>query len=179
MSSPDSEKKYIVNLYAAFGVTLVLCFVPSITVALVALVFILGVLVAAYIMKGRAAPESLTENHMIFIIRTIGIASLISLITLAVGSAFMLQGIDYTTFAPCGDALAAKGASYLETAGVQEIYALITPCLNSFIEANMRLLLLTSMIVAVPVILYVLVRYVRGLSRALKGYRIAHPHGWF
>lgn len=178
MTGPHTEKTTVLALYAAFGVSMILCLIPSVVMGVVSLLFIIGVLIAAYAIRRRAAAESLTENHATFIIRTIWIASLISVVTLAAGSAVMLEGIDYSPFSPCAETLAGKGTAALESAGFREIYAAAEPCMHGFITTNLRLLTLTSAIVAVPVILYILIRYLRGFSRALKGYRIAKPEGW-
>ncbi|MCD8497222.1 MAG: hypothetical protein LRZ85_03555 [Alphaproteobacteria bacterium] len=129
-------------------------------------------------MRKTAEAESLTENHTTFIIRTIWIATLISVLSLTAGSAYMLPQIDYTAFAPCAESLATKGPEFAQNASFEEVYAAAQPCMHLFIDVNLRLLTITALIVALPIIFYLIFRYVRGLSRAAKGYRIANPRSW-
>lgn len=178
MTQDSYEKKHVLNLYAAFGVSLLVSLVPSVIVALISLAFIIGVLGAAYVLRKRAAPESLMENHALYIIRTIWIATALSLVTLAAGSAYMLPNIDYSAFGTCAAGLAQKGQDYAQTAGFMEIYVAAEPCMKPFLDMNLRLFIITALIAALPVVLYFVIRFVRGLSRAVKGYRIANPKGW-
>lgn len=167
----NTDKRQVLNLYALFGVSLLLSLVPSTAVALISLIFLIGVFAYAYRLRARASSESLTENHAAFIIRTIWIATLLSIITLSAGSIYMIPNIDYAAFGPCQENLT-------NSEGFLDIYAAAFPCINIFIEANLRLLTITALIVALPVVIYLIVRYVRGLSRAIKGYRISNPKSW-
>lgn len=175
----DPDKKRVLNLYAAFGVSLLLTLVPSLLISFVALVFVVGVLIGAYMMRRASEVESLAENHCTYVIRTLWISALISLITLFAGSAFMLGGIDYAPFEPCANAMAQKGAEFAQNASYEEVYALAEPCMNAFIDFNMSLLMTTALITAGPVLIYLGYRYGKGLLRALKGYRMANPKAWF
>lgn len=178
MTEGSKERRQVINLYAAFGVALILSLVPSVAVALIALLFITGVLVAAYYLRRKAAEESLLENHTIFIIRTIWISALISVVTIAAGSAYMIPRIDHVAFGPCANALAQKGPEYAQTASFEEVYKAAEPCMEAFLDMNYRLMMGTAIMMALPIIFYLLFRYGRGLSRAIKGYRIANPKGW-
>lgn len=173
------EKRSVLNLYAALGVSLALTLVPSGIVGLVATIFLIAVLIAAYILRRRYEAEGLAENHMTYIIRTLWISALFSLITLTIGSTYLLNGIDYASFQPCANALAEKGIEFAETATFQEMYALTSPCMDDFIDDNFRRLTIAALITALPILLYMVIRYMRGLSRALRGYRVASPKAWF
>jgi uncharacterized membrane protein len=179
MSDDTKDKRAILNLYAAFGVTLVLSVVPSVTAALVSLVFFVGVVGVAFRFLKAAEPESLMENHATFILRTIGISTLFSLITLTAGIIYMIPSIDYSAFEPCANALTQKGESYAQSASFTDVYASAEPCMEDFIDMNLRILTIAALIAAVPVVPYLLMRYARGLSRAVKGYRLANPKSWF
>lgn len=174
----DPDKKRVLNLYAAFGVSILLMLVPSLMISFVALVFALGVLVGAYSMRKNAATESLAENHCTYIIRTLWITALFSLVTLFAGSVYMLSGIDYSAFEPCANAMAQRGVQFVQNATYEEVYALAAPCMNAFIDFNMGLLTITVLITAVPVLIYLGYRYLKGLMRAIKGYRMADPKSW-
>jgi uncharacterized membrane protein len=43
----------------------------------------------------------------------------------------------------------------------------------------MNLLITAGVITILPGLVYFAVRFVRGLSRAIKGYRLAKPKAWF
>ncbi|MEZ5814908.1 MAG: hypothetical protein R3E13_09380 [Alphaproteobacteria bacterium] len=179
MGEQPTGQKYILNLYAAFGVSLILAVLPFMAAAFLSLVFFMGVLIGAYALRKRAGDCSLSENHATFIIRTLWISAFLSLVTTVAATAYMMSGIDYSTFEPCANSLAHKGPTWVESAGTMEIYAVIEPCIESFISFNKALLTNALLIAGGPVILYMAYRMVKGLSRAVKGYRLSDPKGWF
>lgn len=175
----DPEKKQILNMYAAFGISLILSLVPSGMAALVSLIFMVGVLIAAYVIRSKVEEHGLAGNHCTFMIRTIWIGSLFSLITIGLASLFMIPRIDYASFQPCAEAMASKGTEFLASATQAEIMALSEPCLDSFMSANWNTFTIAAIFGVGPILIYFVVRFVRGLSRATKGYRIADPKAWF
>ena len=185
MAHRDPDHKKIINLYAALGAGLALTLVPMALAAGVSLLFITGVLIAAYMMRGRAAGSSLLENHATYIIRTIWIGSLFSMICIIAGSAYMHYNLDFTPLQACADDAAAllAGMTNTDMAAMEafgnDLLARLQPCLEGFLTANKTVLYTATVIAAVPILLYFSIRYVRGLSRAVKGYRIAKPLGWF
>ncbi|MCB1721080.1 MAG: hypothetical protein H6860_06225 [Rhodospirillales bacterium] len=177
---PQSHgRKSVLNLYAALGASLILSVLPSVTAAGLSLVFFLGVLIAAYHMRRKVEEHSLIENHATFIIRTLWIGALFSLFTMGLATAHMMSGIDYTPFDACAQALASKGALWIESARMMEVYGLIEPCVEGFILGNKVLFINSVVIAGAPVVLYMTYRLIKGLSRASKGYRLAKPKGWF
>lgn len=178
-SQDDPEKKKVLNLYAAFGISLILSLVPNQMAALVSTLFMLGVLIAAYMMRRNVEIHGLAGNHCTYIIRTIWIGALFSLITIAITSLFMLPRIDYSDFQPCADAMAEKGAEYISNASQAEIMALSEPCMDNFIASNWDTFTLFALFGIGPILLYFIIRFVRGLGRATKGYRLADPKAWF
>ena len=173
------QRKTILNLDAAFAVSLVLTTIPHGIIAIVALVFMIGVLVASYIIRAKAEPESLIQNHTTYIIRTIWIGSGLAAITTTIGGLIMMNDINYDPFSPCANNLAAQGVEFAANATYTQIWDLASPCFDIFIQANMQPLITAGIITIVPVLIYFAVRFVRGLSRAIKGYRIANPRVWF
>ena len=175
----DPTKQEVTNLYAALGVGLVLSLVPHSIVTLVSLVFMLGVLGSAYSKRKKAAPDSLLENHATYIIRTIWIGTLFSVITISLAGLYMMNDIDYSAFQPCAKEFGRKGASFAANASFHDIWIASEPCYNNFINENFSLLTHSAIIAAGPVIIYFGYRYAKGLTRAMKGYRIMNPTGWF
>ncbi len=178
MDAQPENQKFILNLYAAFGVSLILSVLPSMPAAILSLVFFVGVLVAAYALRKRTEEHSLGENHATYIIRTLWISAFISLATTAIATAYMINGIDYSTFEPCANNLANKGTAWMENAGTMEVYAIIQPCVESFISFNKTLLMNSVIIAGGPIIIYMAYRMAKGLSRAMKGYRLSNPKSW-
>ncbi len=180
---PDHRK--IINLYAALGAGLALTLVPMALAAGVSLLFITGVLIAAYVMRGRTESGSLLENHATYIIRTIWVGSLFSMICVIAGSAYMHYNLNFLPLETCANDAAAllTGMTNADMAAMEafgaDLMARMKPCLKGFLTANKTVLYTATVIAAVPILLYFAVRYVRGLSRAVKGYRIAKPLGWF
>jgi len=178
MSETPKEQKSILNLYAVFGVSLILSVLPNIAAAILSLVFFVGVLIAAYAIRKKNEEHSLGENHATYIIRTLWISAFISLITTAIATGYMMNGIDYSTFEPCANTLANKGVAWMESAGTMAVYAVIEPCVESFIGFNKTLLMNSVIIAGGPIIIYMAYRMVKGLSRAMRGYRISSPKSW-
>lgn len=178
-SPHDPHRKAVLNLYAAFAVSLILSLMPHGIIALLALLFMIGVLITAYIVRARAETDTLAENHATYIIRTIWIGSLLAAITTTIGGIIMLTDIDYGPFAPCADQLAAQGMDFAANATYAQVWELASPCFDPFINANLNILIIAGSITILPILTYFAVRFVRGLSRAIKGYRLAQPRAWF
>ena len=172
------EQKPLLNLYAAFGVSLILSVLPYMSAAILSLVFFVGVLIGAYAMRKNSEEFSLMENHTTFMIRTLWIAALLSLITTGVATAYMLGGIDYSTFEPCAQTLANKGTAWIEHAGMMAVYGVIEPCVENFLDFNHTVLMNSLIIAGGPPILYMVYRMAKGLGRAMKGYRLSNPKSW-
>ena len=71
------------------------------------------------------------------------------------------------------------GIDYNGVGCVQEVYALVEPCVGIFIDSNKTLLMNSVLIAGGPLILYMAYRMVKGLTRAMKGYRLTNSKTWF
>ena len=174
----DPNQRKILRLYAAFGAALVLSVVPFILAALLSMILIFGVLIAAYILRTDTTPGSLVENHMTFIIRTIWIGSFLALLTMTAGSIYLFQTIDNTPLDPCLQPLLdiRSGQTLIDPYAV---FNILRGCFDNYWVANIKTFIISGSIAAGPVLLYFIVRYARGLARAMDGYRVANPHFWF
>jgi uncharacterized membrane protein len=175
---PDPDQKKVIQLYAAFGAGLLLAVVPFFMAAFFSLIFIFGVLIAAYLMRPGISPESLIHNHATFIIRTIWIGSFIGMLTIVTGSIYLFYALDNTPLDPCIQQFMALGPETLlgDLKGMQGIFY---GCYKEYASRNFMAFIISAAIAGIPVLLYFIVRYARGLSRALNGYRIAKPEAWF
>jgi uncharacterized membrane protein len=172
-------RKSVVNLYAIFGVSIILSILPFASAAFLSLVFFVIVLVCAYRVRKSATEHAFGHSHAVFIIRTIWISGLFALVTTAVASAYMLSGINYAPFESCSNALVEKGVAWIEAAGMKEVYTLIQPCIHDFFNINKTLIINAVIIAGGPVLIYMGYRFYKGLNRAIKGYMLAENKDWF
>ena len=181
MTSKDQielEKTKVLQVYAIFGAALVLSVVPTIWGAVLSLIFGIGILVLAYYTRRKSEHGSLTENHMTYIIRTIWIGSAVALIFLTAGSLYLFFLVDNTPLLPCANNLLglAQDPTSMTTESLKAIFA---PCADGYLGLNFKVFIMSAVIVAVPVLIYFIARFIEGVSRAFKGYRLANPHKWF
>ncbi len=178
-TSKNPEVKSIIRIYGAFVASLLMSFVPDPVFAVIAAVFFTGVLAAAYLVRRKAEPESLTENHMTWIIRTIWIVCLFSLATIAAGGVYLWTQVDYSAIQPCaetaGDLVMARNGNI----EARELVAIMEPCKRAFLDDNRIALIIATITAAFPLVLYLILRLTKGISRASKGYRLANPKEWF
>lgn len=177
MDTPDIEQKKIIRLYAAFGAGLAMSFAPFLVAALVSAALLIGVLFIAYVLRTDAEQGSLTENHATFIIRTIWIGSFFTLITLSIASIYLFKVLNNAPLQPCVDQI-------LSMAGPAAIESFVmnfmgTKCWADYWQTNLMAFIVAFVITAAPVVVYFVVRYVRGVTRAMRGYRVANPKAWF
>lgn len=176
----DPDRRKAVQLYSVFGVSLVLMLVPNVFAAVLSLLFLLGVLIAAYMMRGNG--ESLAGNHAGFIIRTIWISGFFAILTLIAASLYMLPNIDHTLLDPCMQNITFHAERLLQNpdtmATIAEMESMLRPCIHDFIQSNYTVFGISLLIAAGPIVLYLIVRFTRGLARAARGYRVSHPKSW-
>ncbi len=176
MNEKTGESTIVLRMYAAFSASLVMTFIPMAIFAGLAMVLFIGVLMAAYHLRDKAGDGGLVENHMTFIIRTIWIVSLFGVFTILAGTAYLIPLIDYAPMDPCMYKLMNALDMYGDLAAMEK---LCEPDIRAFITANMNALITATVISGGPLVIYLVYRLAKGLSRALKGYRIQDPKGWF
>lgn len=176
MDTPDIEQKKIIRVYAALGAGLALSFAPFMVAALISAALLIGVLFMAYVLRTDSEQGSLTENHATFIIRTIWIGSLFTLITLSIASIYLFKVLNNTPLQPCIDQI----LSMADFAAMESFITnfMGTKCWADYWQTNLVAFIIAFVITAAPVLLYFAVRYVRGVTRAARGYRVANPKAW-
>lgn len=165
-------------VYGALAAMTVLTLVPIMSVAVVALVLFLLIFISLYIIRSKAETDSLVQNHMIYLIRTIWISSLWSLVTMTLASLYLLPKYNDEALQPCvndvmGVALDNPGANTKDMSDAMQ------PCMDDFMSDNHDTFMTAALIGGGPVLLYFLFRLFKGGARAVKGYRLANPKGWF
>ncbi len=179
MTQTDPSQSTLTKLYSALLAALVFSFWPSVTAALMALIFATGVLVAAYIYRGKSEEGSLLHNHTTYLIRTIWVGSFFALITTSIASFYMITRIDSMPMMACLEPLARQmqeGTVHLDQAMLMEM---IAPCWDQYMDINRQTFITSGAIAVIPVLLYFVIRLVRGFTRAMKGVAITKPKAWF
>ncbi len=171
----DPDQGAVNKLYAALGASLVISCVPSIIAALFASLLFMGSLIAAYFCRKRADEGSLLENHSTHIIRTIWIGSFVAMLFIIAASFYMLQNLDSLPMMNCIDLLVNAGTS-IDASSAMNI---LRPCWDEYMRVNYDLFITSGAIAIGPAALYFIYRYIRGLTRAIKGYRLANVKSWF
>jgi uncharacterized membrane protein len=174
----DPDQKSVLRLYAALGAAMALSLAPWMSAAFGSTFLFIGVLAAAYIMRGRNVPGSLMESHANYIIRTVWIASFITIFTLAAAGAYLLRKIDNTLLQPCIDRLLSLGGQE-QLPPYRELAPVFEPCMEPWLRSNGNIFLVSVLLAGLPVFLYMLLRFSRGLIRTAGGYRIADARSWF
>jgi uncharacterized membrane protein len=174
----NQEQKNILNVYALFMVSTVLSVVPNATSAALSLIFFAILMIMAYRYRNNCEEHSLQHNHMVYLVRTIWIAGLLVLATMSLAGIYIFTAITPEPFQPCAMPLLEGGMAAYESGGMEAFYALARPCMSGFLQANYIMLLLSSLIAAAPVLAYLAYRMIKGLNRAVKGYRLAEPKAW-
>ncbi len=175
----DPDQNKIVQMYAAFGVSIILTVIPHLWAAAASLIMLLYVMIAAYVYRLRRPADSLMVNHMRFITRTIWLTGFFAIFTLVAGCGYMLSYINNAALTPCLDKFLNLAPEAIAFQNVITIQALFDNCMNTFIHDNLMTLIVSGAIAGGPILIYVAVRFARGFSRALNGYRIAKPDAWF
>ena len=170
--SENKEQKIVTNIYAVFCVSLLMMLVPLAQAALLASLMFIGIWIAAYVVRSKAEENSLTEDHMTYIIRTIWITSLFSLITVAIASAYILSVYDRSMMLNCAGNVTAE-------ASMQAIQNAFAPCMDEFLHENMAYFINGTVVAAGPLVIYLAYRLAKGITRATKGHRIGDTKNWF
>ena len=173
--SPESqnhakERRSITHIYMALILSIVLQFVPVLAVQLFGAVLLLVVMAAAYVVRGPKDRDSLSTNHMTYLIGTIWIGSLFLSIGMGIATAWFLEAGNHTLFHQMIDGM-------MEGAVIPE--DMIEARFIDYLKDNMALLVKIGLATVMPSLIYIAYRIWKGLSRAVKGYRIARPKSWF
>ncbi len=173
----DPAKPAILRVYALYGMALALSVIPHMIAAGLCMVLFFLVLVMAYILRSGAEENSLMYNHMTFTIRTIWIGGLLAAVTIVAASLYLFQMLDNTPLDPCIQKFITMGPADVFM-GPEMLQQAFGTCYDAYVVRNMTTFIISGAIAAVPILLYFGVRYLRGLSRARGGYRVAKPLAW-
>jgi len=160
-----TETSKVQQIYAAVIASFILNFVPDIFIQIIASLVFLGVFIALYVFRKLAEPESLIDNHMTFLIRTIWIGGVFVIIGTILGIVYFISSVGLEEYARLGKMALEND----EPGGIMDVYS------NRYPNEMRAGILLTLG----PGTIYLAYRFAKGLARAIKGYRIAKPLHWF
>jgi uncharacterized membrane protein len=168
-----AEKKNIMAVYMILCLMVIFGFVPNFLFAvLVLLTFSILLPIAGHIRR-KAAPASLTANHMTWIIRTVWIGTLLAAVTLLAGTGYVLSVYDPSPLQSCVDRL-----TIAVQAGNEPGADLFNPCMASFMKVNQRTFLIAGVGAGLPVLLFMLWRVTKGIVHARRSERIENAESW-
>lgn len=175
----DIDPRRAYNLYALFGVVILLSLVPTVSGFLAFLIMATILIIMGYKYRGPKdeKDKDFNESHASFILRSIAGVSLLMSVTLTLGILYILGAIDYSAFDPCAQNIVSLGSDPAAISN-DAILKLAAPCMDAFIAANKSAFITAMLITALPPLLYIGWRFVFGLSRALKSQQIEQPYKW-
>ncbi len=145
-------------IYFVFFVSLSVAVIPISGASVFALMIGVCTLAVIYSLRMNAEEDSLLENHATFLIRTFWRANLYLLITSFIAMLYLLISVDYAPLSPCIEVL----NKHIEKADIKHIPKVIQVCNEIFIETNMINIKIMAFIAFSPILLYLLVRCVKG-----------------
>ncbi len=165
-----SEKTNMIGLYFLLISSIIANFVPIAALQMLGLVLGLVMIIAAYVYRMRASLNSLSYSHSSFLITTFWVGSFLLLIGLIIAVIWVyLQG-NHAAIYNMMDSLH-KGVV------INEYDTRLI--LETYIQANMPILILSAFCTLSPGIAYFVYRLGAGLLRVLKGEHMSYPAAWF
>jgi uncharacterized membrane protein len=152
----DPEQVKTLFLYGVFVFALILQLMPSLTLQMLSLLIFAFAVVIIYILKHGAVQDGLLHNHATYLARTFWIWSFLMTAGTMIASFLIYQQHDMQAWMGIAQDLLEH-----ET--------------DSTYYKSMAIYFVAGM---APGLLYLTYRLVKGMHRALNGYRLAKPKSW-
>jgi uncharacterized membrane protein len=166
----ETSRIRILVLYFMFALAVVLGMFPDMTLQNISFLTYSVVLVFAYIFRRGRKEDDFESHHCTYLIRSIWIFSFLAVIAI-VGAGYMVgQQADASAL----DGLLGR----IESAGQMPSEADLDAAFKVYYTVNQDLIFQLYRLWMCPALAYGAWRIVRGVSRAAKGYRVAHPKSW-
>ena len=154
IKSPEIKK--CKTLYLALIISTIMMVVPLSATNIFAGAIWLCLVITAYYLRTGSGEYSLLRDHTTYIIRTFWIANLFLVLTSILSAAYLLNQlnngqIDLAPLEPC-----VNGGN-------------VADCSLAFNNSNRQIFVNSALIAIVPVIMYLLFRYIRGWRQISKG----------
>ena len=164
-----TPQQKIIALYAAFGLCVITTSIPNMSVQNYAMLLTLVVLIAGYLLRKKSSEDSLESHHATFVIRTIWIWSAVLV--------FGMMGAGWMVYEH-GDASAITTMANSIMEGATPTEDDMNQAAETYFDTNYDLIFKSMLQWLAPAQLYAVWRIARGLSRALKGYRVQNLRSW-
>ncbi|MDH5723600.1 MAG: hypothetical protein OEY94_09805 [Alphaproteobacteria bacterium] len=169
-TKPTTERSRILVYYIIMFGSLVLICMPSLYLSLISTLICCFTLAAVYSARFNSEEDSLTENHMTYLIHTFWYTMLFLLYSVIAGLTYLLLFANYHVIGPCLELLPGKLVSITRSFNIDSLIEFTGSCAKAFTEENSTHLLMTSLIAFLPVIMYLLYRFIKGwtcISKAI------------
>ncbi len=171
----NKEASLICNIYAAMVVVLSIMFVPIKEIMAVSFILLILLPISLYVIRGRYEAGSLVENHMSYLIKTFWVGGLFLTIGFIIACIWFWNIGDHSQLFTFLD-------NHMYGQYGTDITAVIMAYEQMMIEYmndNISNLIFISVISLIPGVAYIIYRVAKGLTKAIKGYRIGNDKGWF
>jgi uncharacterized membrane protein len=165
----QKQKNTIQFLYFMLIVSTILSFVPIMSAQVGSLALLFTVLIAAYFYRGKDSEDGLLFNHMTYLIGTIWIGTGALVIGIIAAGLWLYAHGDHAALHAIVSNL--QNGVMMSESDLMRIF-------RDYFMENKNLIVLSSLVTIGPAMLYFVYRIANGLSRAMRGYRIANPKSW-
>jgi uncharacterized membrane protein len=153
--------------------------IPSVSFALIATILFFLLLIVAYVVRSKSDIESFSSNHTTYIIRSIWFGIFIlPAFTLALAVIYLLPNYDPSAMNICAGPLSEHILANPESTSMQALYGFIAPCMPDFMHTNGQTFAISGLIAILPILIYLLYRFGKGTTLAMKGVEINKPKSW-
>lgn len=168
------ERKKILKIYIGFFAVIILQFVPVTILQLMALAAAIILLILMYSYKDKSDKDTLSYNHMIYLIKTFWVGSLFMAIGTLIFTYIVWQFGDHSDYMAL-----IKKAAYGEFYDRSQIEKAVRIMMEKYLEKNMGLFIKAGLVCIGPSLLYLFFRLGKGLLQARKNNVLEHPTHWF
>ena len=157
----EKEQKNIIQIYAVYLISIICNFIPSGAVSGLGSILFIIIFIATYIYKARAEEDSLTKNHMRYILKSIWISSLLLIVGIIAAYLFGDHSLIHQTME-----------------GVKQGMFLTEEQINSLMMDYMMNNLLVFCTAFLPSLIYLFYRLAKGLVKAKENLHIENLKNW-
>lgn len=158
----QKEQKTILSIYIGFLIAVIFNFIPSSAVSTFGGILLIVLVIAAYIYRFRAEENSLTKNHMAYLIKSFWIASLFLLVGMIAAYVFADHSIINNSIETIKN-------------GIIMSQEQIESLLMDYARANIFVFFATLS----PSFIYLFYRLVKGMIHAKKSQSVVNLKNWF
>jgi len=158
ISQQKLERQKIIVMYIIFFLSLTVTLIPASAASVFSFMICVCTLSTIYSFRMNSQEDSLLENHTTYLIRTFWHVFLYLIVTGFVAVLFLLVMVDYEPLSLCPGAL----GNALNKGNFALMGKVMNVCTEIFYQKNLMNIKVSAFIAFFPVLLYLLLRCVRG-----------------